>query len=63
MNALDTHTITINVTPLDLAALHQLLVVNHALAGSMGHAAQKDLKALIGVLDGLIVQISIGINR
>ncbi len=63
MTPIDTHTISISVTGLDLAALRSLSTVNHTLAGQIDYMAGNDLRRLVSVLDQLIAQIAIKISH
>lgn len=51
MNWLDSATVTISVTGLDLIALKKLSLVSHALAEKIGGGAGREQTTLAGVLD------------
>lgn len=59
MNVLDTHTVTISVTGLDVIALKKLSLVSHALAEKIGGSAAHEQSTLAGVLDDIIRQIEL----
>ena len=60
---IDTTTVAISVTGLDIIALEKLSLVSHALAGKIGGTAGLEQKALVEVLDGLVRQIKINSAR
>jgi hypothetical protein len=62
MNVLDTHTITISVRRIDLAALRKLSTVSHTLAKQLDPMTGIEQTALVSVLDNLINQIAVKTN-
>lgn len=59
MDLLDTRTVTISVTELDLMALKKLSLVSHALASKLDYRAGEEQKTLATVLDETIRKIEL----
>jgi hypothetical protein len=59
MSLLNTYTVTVSVSGLEIMALKKLSLVSHALAQKMGGQHEQEQKALATTLDDLIRQIEI----
>ena len=59
MNTLDTLTVTVSITGIEVLALKKLSLVSHALAGKIGGTAGLEQTTLAQCLDDLIRQIEI----
>lgn len=59
MGALDTYTVAISVTGLDVLCLKKLSLVSHALADKIGGSAGLEQTALAGVLDEVIRKVEL----
>lgn len=62
MDLLDTRTVTISVTELDLMALKKLSLVSHALASKLDYRAGEEQKTLATVLDETIRKIELALR-
>ena len=59
MSLIDTSTVTISVTGIELLALKKLSLVSHALAEKLSFTAGREQRMLVGTLDDLIRQIEL----
>lgn len=62
IGAIDTATVTITISGIELVALKKLALVSHVLATKLSSEAAREQKCLASTLDDLLRQIEMQVN-